>query len=164
MVVLINMVKPPQLQIGGGRLGEVVVMTWSNLFIFVLVLLVFSYVSIEVPLTLTLFSSTCSFRIRLRFGNRPLSAAVSFMTSLTFPRPVFWYVYSFILLVSFDPTARLVKHALRWLETVIPINQVYDISISTTAAIQVLNEHCLQQDQPSSETPDLEVNIEAQQV
>nr|CAN61974.1 hypothetical protein VITISV_020393 [Vitis vinifera] len=116
---------------------------------------------LKVPLTLF----TCSFRtlhIRLRFGNRPLSAAVSFMASLIFPQPLFWYVYPVLLLLSFYPTARLVEHGLRSLQAVIPINQVYDVFIS--ADVEFLNEEYPQQDERSSETQDLETNIGAQQV
>ena len=83
MVVLINMVKSPKFQIGGGGVSWEV-MTWSNFFTFVLVLSAYSFVSIEVPLTLTIFR-TYSFHIRLRFGNRPLFAVVAFMASLTSP-------------------------------------------------------------------------------
>lgn len=119
IIVLINMAKS---QIGGISWDLI---TWTNLFCFLLILAAFSFVSNEVPLTLF----TCSFRtlhIRLRFGNRPLSAAVSFMASLIFPQPLFWYVYPVLLLLSFYPAARLVDHALRSLQAVIPINQVYD--------------------------------------
>ena len=155
IIVLINMAKS---QIGGISWDLI---TWTNLFCFLLILAAFSFVSIEVPLTLF----TCSFRtlhIRLRFGNRPLSAAVSFMASLIFPQPLFWYVYPVLLLLSFYPAARLVDHALRSLQAVIPINQVYDVFIS--ADVEVLNEEYPQQDERSSETQDLEANIEAQSV
>ena len=71
-----------------------------------------------------------------------------------------WYVYPVILPLSFYPTARLVDHVLRSLQAVVPINLVYDIFFS--AAVEVMNEPYPQQDEPSSETQDLEANIEAQ--
>ena len=144
MVGLINLVKPPKFQIGGGGGVSWEVMTWSNLFTFVLVLLAFPFISIEVPLTLTIFS-TRSLHIRLRFGNRLLFAAVSFMASLTSPRALFWYAYPVILLLFYLPTDQFFEHALRALQAVIPIripnipiNQVYDIFIS--AAVGDINE------------------------
>ena len=155
IIVLINMAKS---QIGGISWDLI---TWTNLFCFLLILAAFSFVSIEVPLTLF----TCSFRtlhIRLRFGSRPLSAAVSFMASLIFPQPLFWYVYPALLLLSFYPAARLVEHGLRSLQAAIPINQVYDVFIS--ADVEVMNESYPQQDEQSSETQDLEANIGDQQV
>ena len=147
LIVLINMVTS---QIGGISWDLI---TWTNLFCFLLILAAFSFFSIEVPLTLF----TCSFRtlhIRLRFGNRPLSAAVSFMASLIFPQPLFWYVYPVLLLLYFYPIARLVDHALGSVQAVIPINQVYDVIISP--AVEVVNEPYPQEDEPSSETQDLE--------
>ena len=152
IIVLINMAKS---QIGGISWDLI---TRTNFFCFLLILAAFSSVSIEIPLTL----STCSFRtlhIRLRFGNRPLSTAVSFMASLILPQPLFWYVYPAILLLSFYPTAR--DHALRSLQVVLPINKVYNIFIST-AAVEVMNEPHPQQAESSSETQDLEANIEAE--
>ena len=80
------------------------------------------------------------------------------MASLILPQPLFWYVYPAILLLSFYPTAR--DHALGSLQAVIPINQVYDVFISP--AVEVVNEPYPQEDEPSSETQDLEANIEAQ--
>ena len=131
IIVLINMAKS---QIGGISWD---LFTWTNLFCFLLILAAFSFVSIEVPLTLF----TCSFHtlhLRLRFGNRPLSVAVSFMASLIFPQPLFWYVYPVLLLLSFYPAAGIVVHALRSLQVVILINQVYYVVIS--AAVEVMNE------------------------
>ena len=132
--------------------------TWINLFCFLLILAAFSFVSIEVPLT----RSFHPLHIRLRFGNRPLFAAVSFMASLIFPQPLFWYVYPVLLLLNFYPIARLVDHALGSVQAVIPINQVYDVFIS--ADVEVMNESYPQQDEQSSETQDLEANIGDQQV
>ena len=84
------------------------------------------------------------------------------MASLIFPQPLFWYVYPVLLLLSFYPAARIVDHALRSLQAVIPINQVYDVFIS--ADVEVMNEPYPQQDEQSSETQDLEANIGDQQV
>ena len=84
------------------------------------------------------------------------------MASLIFPQPVFWYVYPVLLLLSFFPTTRLVDHALRSLQAVIPINQVYDVFIS--ADVEVMHEPYPQQDEQSSETQDLEANTEGQKV
>ena len=155
IMVLIKRVKSQT----GGLSWDLI--TRTNLFCFLLILAAFSFVSIEVPLTLFTCSSY-TLHIRLRFGNRPLSATVSFMASLIFPQPLFWYVYPVLLLLSFYPAARIVDHALRSLQAVIPINQVYDVFIS--AAVEVMNELYPQQDERSSETQDLEANIEAQSV
>ena len=138
--------------------------TWTNLFSFILVLSVFSFVSIEVPLTLTLVSSTCSFHALhiKRFGNRPLSAAVSLMASIILPETVFWYVYPLILVRFSHTTAWLIYHALRALHAVIPfaiqVHRVYDIFISDD--VEVINEAYPQQDETNSETPDLEANVD----
>ena len=168
-VDFINLVKPPKFQIGGEGGGvSWEVMTWSNLFTFVLVLSAFSFVSIEVPPTLTIFS-TRLLDILLRFGNCPLFAVISFMASFTSPRALFWYAYPIILLQFYLPTDRFVEHALRALEAVnpiripnIPINQVCDILINAT--VGGINEPHQQQqdDEPNSETPDLEANIEVE--
>ena len=162
IIVLINMMKSPRIS---WDLMIIWTWNWTNLFSFILVLSVFSFVSIEVPLTLTFFSSTCSFHalhIRLRFGNRPLSAAVSLMASIILPQTVFWYVYPLILVLFSHTTARLIDHALRALHAVIPISihvqRVYDIFIS--ADVEVINEAYPQQDETNSETPDLEANID----
>ena len=89
------------------------------------------------------------------------------MASPTSPRALFWYSYFVILLLFYLPTDRFVEHALRALEAVIPIripnipiNQVYDILINET--VGGINEPHQQQqdDEPNSETPDLEANIE----
>ena len=65
------------------------------------------------------------------------------------------------MLSFYSSTARLLDHALRWLQALITVNQVYDIFIATAAeaeAVHVLNESTyLQQDQQSLETLDLEV-------
>ena len=144
-------------------------MTWSNLFTFVLVLSAFSFVSIEVPPTLTIFS-TRLLDILMRFGNCPLLTVVSFMASLTSPRGLFWYAYPVIQLLFYLPIDRFVEHALHALQVVIPIripnipiNQVYDILINAT--VGGINEPHQQQhdDEPNSETPDLEAIIEAKQ-
>ena len=170
MVGFINLVKPPKFPIGGeggGVSWEVI--TWSNLFTFVLVLSAFSFVSIKVPPTLTIFS-TRLLDILLRFGNFPLFTIVSFMASLTSPRTLFLYAYPFILRLFYLPTERFVEHALRALEAVIPIripnipiNQVYDIFINTTMGGIKEPHHQQQDDEPNSETSDLEANIEAEQ-
>ena len=102
VVGLINLVKPPKFQTGGGGGVSCGVMTWSNLFTFVLVLPTFSFVSIKVLLTLT-FLSTRSLHISLRFGNRPLFVVVSFIASLTSPRALIWYTYPVILLLFISP-------------------------------------------------------------
>ena len=121
------------------------------------------------PLTITIFS-TRLLDILLRFGNCPLFAVVYFMTSLTSPRALYWYAYPVILLLFYLPTDRFVKHALHALEAIIPIripnipnNQVYDILINAT--VGGINEPHKQQqdDEPNSETLDLEANIEAEQ-
>lgn len=125
-------------------------LTWINIPCFLLIMAGFSLISIEVPLTF-FACSLHSVHVRLRIGSRSLSTAVSLMASLIFPRLLFWYIYPFILLASFFPTARLL-HVLRPLQAVIPTNQVYDISISTAAAR--VNEPHAQQD--------LEAHIEAQ--
>ena len=159
IVVLINMVKSPRIS-----WDLMITETWTNLFSFMLVLSVFSFISIEVPLTLTLFNSTRSFHalhIRLRFGNCPLSAAVSLMAKIILPYTVFWYVYPLILVLFSHTTAPLIYHALRALHTVIlitiQVQQVYDIFIS--ADVEVINEVYLQQDETNSGTPDLEANV-----
>ena len=91
------------------------------------------------------------------------------MDSLTSPRAMFWYAYPVILLLFYLTTDRFVEHALRALEVVIPIhipnipiNQVYDIFINAT--VGGINEPHQQQqdDDPNSDTPDLEANIEAE--
>ena len=170
MVGVINLVKPPKFQIGGEGGGvSWEVMTWSNLFTFILILSSFSFVSIEVPPTLTIFS-TRLLDILLRFGNCPLFAVVSFMSSPTSPPALFSYAYPVILLLFYLPADRFVERALRALEAVIPIripnipiNQVYDIFINTTVG-GIKEPHQQQQDdEPNSETPDLEANIEVEQ-
>ena len=92
------------------------------------------------------------------------------MNSLTSPQALFLYAYPVIRLLFYLPTDRFVEYALRALEAVIPfripiipINQVYDILITTT--VGSINEHHQQQqdEEPNSETPDLEANIEAEQ-
>ena len=92
------------------------------------------------------------------------------MASLTSPRALFWYAYPVILLLFHLPTDRFVEHALRALEAVIPIRifniliyKVYDILINTT--VGGINEPYKKQqnEEPNSETPDLEANIEAEQ-
>ena len=92
------------------------------------------------------------------------------MASLTSPRALLWYAYPIILLFFYLLTDQFVEHALRALQAVIPIripnipiNQVYDIFIS--AAVGNINEPHQQQqdDEPNSETIDLEANIEAEQ-
>ena len=92
------------------------------------------------------------------------------MASLTSPRALFWYAYPVILLLFYLPTDRFVEHALCALEAVIPIRipnlpitQVYDILINAT--MDGINEPHQQQqdDEPNSETPDLEANIEVKQ-
>ena len=89
------------------------------------------------------------------------------MASLSSPRALFWYAYPVILLPLYITTDRFVEHALRALEGVIPIripnipiNQVYDIFINAT--VGGINEPHQQQqdDEPNSETPDLEAYIE----
>ena len=167
--------KPPKFQIGGEGGGvSWKVMTQSNLFTFVLFLSAFSFISIEVPPTLTIFS-TRLLDILLQFGNCPLFVVVSFMASLTSPRTLFWYAYHVILLLFYLATDRYVEHALRALEAVIPIRipnipipnipiiHVYDILINAT--VGGINEPHQQQqdDEPNSETPYLEANIEAEQ-
>ena len=136
MAGLIKIVKPPKFQLGGGGGVRLEVMTSSNLFTFVLVLSTFSFISIKVPLTLTIFS-TCSLPSHLRFGNRPLFVAVSFIAYLTSPRALFWYTYPVILLLFYLAIDRFVEHALHALQDIIkiripniPINQVYDTSIN----------------------------------
>ena len=137
MVGLINLVKPPKFQTGGGGGARLEVMTCSNLFTFVLVFSTFSFITFKVLLTLTIFS-TRSLHIRLRFGNRSLFIVVSFKASLASPRALIWYTYLVNQLLLYLPTDRFVEHALRALQAVIPIripiipiNQVYNISINT---------------------------------
>ena len=159
IIGFINMFKSHR---GGIINWDLMISIWSNLFFFLLVLSVFSFVSIEVSFTLFTLSFH-TFHLRLRFGNRPLFTILALMASLIFPQRVFWYVYPIVIvLLSFYPTTRLLDRALRSLQTVITINQVYDIFITTEAeAVHVLNDSTyFQQDQQSSETQDLE----AQQV
>ena len=161
IVVLINMVKSPRVS-----WDLMITRALTNCFSFILVLSVFSLVFIEVPLTLTLFSSTRSFHalhIRLRFGNRPLSVAVSLIASIILSQTVFWYVYPLILVLFSHTKARLIYHALRALHAVIPIaikvQQVYDIFIS--ADVEVINEAAYPQ-QDETNSADLEANVDGE--
>lgn len=152
------MVKSPEM--GAGTMMS---WSWGNLFSFFMVLSVFSLASIELDIRWSSITSCCSFRIRLVIGSRPLSTAVSFIASLILPKPVFWCVYPLILLISSYPyiTARILRHALRALQSVIPEEVVYDIRITgPTAPLAVEEAQAMNEPEPeeegTSETLDLE--------